>query len=303
MRIATVTMQQQGVNAILDKQVKLTNTELQLATGRRILRPSDDPANSSLILNLKQSIGVSEQHIRNSEMALTSLAFAETTTESIVNNLQRVRELTVQGLSDTNDTQNRAALAMEMRQIREAIGVQANTRDAQGEYIFAGSNTTTQPFDVGTGENFREGTFTYSGNDDTKQVQIGVGQRLTVRDPGTDIFGDFSGGENIFKTLDTIADEFESGTITSTDLLDNLDAGLERVLTAGAKIGARINMVERHTEVEESFIVKMKETLADVNDLDYAQTIAQFNLDRVGMEAAQQAYIKIQGLSLFDHLR
>ena len=62
MRIATVTIQQQGVNAILDKQVKLTNTELQLATGRRILRPSDDPANSSLILNLKQSIGIAEQH-------------------------------------------------------------------------------------------------------------------------------------------------------------------------------------------------------------------------------------------------
>ena len=399
MRISTVTMQQQGVNAILDKQVKLTNTELQLATGRRILRPSDDPANSSLILNLKESIGISEQHIRNADMALTSLSFSESSTEGIVNNLQRARELTVQGLNDTNTPENRQALAMELRQIRAAIVNLANSQDAQGEYIYGGSKVSTAPF-TATGGDAKTGNVSYGGNSNQKPVQIGVGQKLYVRDAGTEVFGSFgesftfgatvatqdiaihttnnttpftvdldagmtvdqvvskinaasgnsgnvvaskdadgklhvtsadgsdvvvadsgdAGGaaslgitlssgaytiksENLFNTLDHIADQLESGAITDNALLTQLDTGMNRVLKVQSKIGARINMIERHTDVERSFIVKMKETLANVNDLDYAETIAQFNLDRIGMEAAQQAYLKIQGLSLFDHMR
>jgi flagellar hook-associated protein 3 FlgL len=48
---------------------------------------------------------------------------------------------------------------------------------------------------------------------------------------------------------------------------------------------------------------KIRENISDINDVDYAEAIAQFNLDRVGIQAAQQAYSKIQGLSLFDYLR
>lgn len=397
MRISTVTMQQQGVNAILDKQVKLTNTELQLATGRKILRPSDDPANSSLILNLNESIGISEQHIRNADMSLTSLSFSESTTEGVVNNLQRAREITVQGLNDTNTPENRQALAMELRQIRAAIVNLANTQDAQSEYIFGGSKVTTPPF-AAAGGDAKTGNVTYSGNSNQKQVQIGVGQKIYVRDAGTEVFGSFgesftvgttvaaqdvaihttnsttpftvdldagmtvdqvvtkinsatgnssvlasnvdgklhisstdggdvviadsgtAGGaaslgvtlsgssytvksENLFNSLDHIADQLESGSITSDALLNDLDTGMNRILKIESKIGSRINMVQRHVDVEKSFIVKMKETLANVNDLDYAEAIAQFNLDRVGMQAAQQAYLQIQGLSLFDQMR
>jgi len=65
MRISTVSMQQQGVNAMMDKQVDLSKTEMQLATGRKVLRPSDNPVNSAMIVNLKESIAMSEQHLRN----------------------------------------------------------------------------------------------------------------------------------------------------------------------------------------------------------------------------------------------
>ena len=398
MRVATVTAHNHGINSILDKQAALTKTELQLATGRRILRPSDDPAASAMILNLKQSIGKSEQYIRNADSALTSLSFAESATEGVMNSLQRARELTVQALNGTNSAENRKSLSLEIRQIRDSVFNIANSRDTNGEYIFAGSKTDSPPFTVPTGTDGKTGDVSYNGNSRNKHIEIGVGQRMSVRDTGREVFGPESfmvgttasgkdinikttaasgsteqtitmsagmtidnvvdainatsgdskvqasndngklritttdGAEavltdsgtagglqsigimgegttktyttkpDIFKALDSLADQMESGTMTSDTLLSDLDAGMDLMVRTEAKIGSRINMIDRHKEVSESFIVKMKETKSEVNDLDYAEAIARFNIDKVAMQAAQQAYIKLQGMSLFNYM-
>ncbi len=309
MRISTMTMQNQGVNAMLDKQADLSKTELQLATGRKILRPSEDPVNSSMVLNLKESIAISEQFMRNADMATTSLSYQESTLEGVTENIQRARELALQGMSDTNSTSSRKAIAMELEQIREAIFNLANTRNEQGEYIFAGAVTPTAPgpfksMEPGTGE------VTFDGSDSNRQIQIGIGQKVISRDSGVDIFGDLNSADkdDLFSTLGNLiewlnpADPANPKVTSSDGILGNLDKGLDRILAVEARIGARMNMIERHTNVERSFVDKMKENLSGINDVDYAEAISQFNIDQVGLQAAQQAYTKIQGLSLFQYI-
>lgn len=309
MRIATVTMQNQGVNAILDKQEALSHTEMQLATGRKILRPSEDPVNSSMVLNLKESIAISEQFMRNADMAKSSLSHQEATLEGVTENIQRARELALQGMSDTNSAESRKAIAMELEQIREAVFNLANTRNEQGEYIFAGSKTPTAPGPFKSMDP-RTDEVTFDGNSSNRQIQIGVGQKVISRDSGVDIFGDLASADkdDLFSTLGNMiewlnpADPANPKVTSSDGLLGNLDKGLDRILAVEARIGARMNMMERHVNVEQGFVDKMKETLSGINDVDYAEAIAQFNIDQVGMQAAQQAYTKIQGLSLFQYI-
>ena len=307
MRIATVSIQHQGVNAILDKQADLSKTEMQLATGRKILRPSDDPVNSAKVLNLKESIAMSEQHLRNAEMATASLSYEEATLEGVSDNLQRARELMLQGMNDTNSVQSRSAIAEELKQIREAVFNLANTRDEQGEYIFAGSKVPTAPGPYKS-INPQDDVVSFEGNSDQRMIQLGVGQKVITRDSGDQVFGDLSSGKDIFTTLGNMIEwlapaDPENPKVTSTDgLLGNMDEGLDRVISVQSRIGARMNMIERNGDVERAFMDKMKESLSDVNDVDFAEAIAQFNIDQVGMQAAQQAYTKIQGLSLFQYL-
>ena len=310
MRISTVSMQQQGVNAMMDKQVDLSKTEMQLATGGKVLRPSDNPVNSAMIVNLKESIAMSEQHLRNADMANASLAFEESTLSGVNDNIQRARELMIQGLNDTNSPESRKAIAMELEQIREAIFNLGNTRDEKGEYVFAGTASPTAPGPFKSVDPQNEAV-TFDGNDAQRQIQLGIGQRTVIRDSGVDIFGDLNSGagDDIFSTLGNMvewlnpADPANPQVSSADGLLGNLDAGLDRIHSVQSKIGARMNMIERNSDVERGFMDKMKESLSAVNDIDYAETISQFNIEQIGMQAAQQAYTKIQGMSLFDYIR
>lgn len=309
MRISTISMQQQGVNGMLNKQADLSKTEMQLATGRKVLSPSDNPVDSSMIINMKESIAMSEQHLRNADFATSSLAVEESALDGVGNNIQRARELMIQGLNDTNSPESRKAIAMEMEQIRESLFNLGNTRNEQGEYIFAGTKAPTAPGPFKSIDP-QSKPVTFDGNSTQRQVQLGVGQKVIMRDSGEDVFGDFSSeeGENLFSTMGNIIEwlnpaDPDAPQVESADgLLGNLDAGLDRVLSLQSRIGARMNMIERHSDVERGFMDKMKESLSGINDVDYTETIAQFNIDKLGMQAAQQAYSKIQGMSLFDYL-
>ena len=68
MRLATAMIFERGVSAMLQKQSELSKTELQLATGRRVLTPEDDPAAAARILDLTREIETVTQHQRNIEL-------------------------------------------------------------------------------------------------------------------------------------------------------------------------------------------------------------------------------------------
>ena len=131
----------QGVDMMLKKQTDLHKTELQLSSGKRILKPSDDAAASVKVLDLKETQEKIKQYQRNADALEGKLAQEETALTSIQNTLQRVRELAVQGNSDSLNTSNRQAIAEEIRQHLENFMQLANTRDSNGEYIFSGFST------------------------------------------------------------------------------------------------------------------------------------------------------------------
>ncbi len=300
MRVSTRLFQELGVNAILERQNALSKTQQQLSTGQRILTLADDPVAATLTLGIKESIEMTEQYQTNGTIAENRLGLEEATLEGVVNLLQRVRELAVQGNNDTLNAQDRTTMALEVRErLDELLGL-ANTKDANGEYLFAGFQGRTQPFTQPA-----PGVFAYSGDQGQRSLQIGPDRQVAVGDSGFDVFVDIpadSGGkQDIFTTLYTFAVDLEANNPSGVTLSD-IDLAMDNILNVRARIGARQNVIDSRRDVNEGGLLQLRSTLSGIEDLDYAEAISRFNLELVGLEAAQQAYVRVQGLSLFNFL-
>ncbi|MEK9872116.1 MAG: flagellar hook-associated protein 3, partial [Gammaproteobacteria bacterium] len=77
MRLSSSQMYQQSVNIMLEQQAKLTEVDQQIASGKRILKPSDDPSATVQILNLNTEVLKLEQYSSNIDAARTQLSQTE----------------------------------------------------------------------------------------------------------------------------------------------------------------------------------------------------------------------------------
>ncbi|MNR47659.1 flagellar hook-associated protein FlgL [compost metagenome] len=85
--------------------------------------------------------------------------------------------------------------------------------------------------------------------------------------------------------------------------LTNLDNGMTTLDTVRGQIGARLNIVESTQTSHEDVGLVNKSVQAELRDLDYAEAISRLSMQSIILEAAQQSYVKISGLNLFNQLR
>lgn len=300
MRVSTSQMQLSGTNAMLDRFSELSRTQKQLATGLRILKPSDDPVGITQIMPLRDIISINEQYNKNAGAAEARLKLEDTTLDSVTNILTRIHELAVQANNDTLGSSDRAALAEEVDQSLSTLMGLANTRDGNGEYIFAGDNVTVQPFTESP-----VGTFNYTGDNGQRNLQIGSTRQVAVSDPGDDVFVNlaFSGGgtQNIFETIDNFVNDLRSNT-PDTNIITDLQTAMDTVFTTRAQVGSRLNAIDTQRSLNEELVLQSTETVSDIEDLDIADAISKLNLQLVGLQASQQTFTKVQNLSLFNYI-
>lgn len=180
MRVSTAYIFDQNLSAMLNQQTALGKTQLQISTGKKIINPSDDPSGSVQILNLQREASVTEQHQLNADKAENKQAIEEGTLQSATDMLQRIKELAVQGLNGTNTQTDRAAIAAEINQLNEQLLALANTRDSNGDYLFSGFQSNTQPYQTISGS--------YQGDQGQRNMQVGPGVLIETNDPGNAIF-------------------------------------------------------------------------------------------------------------------
>ncbi|HET8806928.1 MAG TPA: flagellar hook-associated protein FlgL, partial [Methylophaga sp.] len=180
MRISTNQIFDQNLTAMLNQQSALANTQNQLSTGKKIINPSDDPAGSVQILNLQREFSLTEQYLANANAASTKLREEEIALQSATDIIQRIRELAVQGLNDTNTQPDRQAIAGEIKQLNLQLLGLANTRDANGDYLFAGFASGNQPYESLNGE--------YQGDEGQRNLKVGASVLVATNDPGDKVF-------------------------------------------------------------------------------------------------------------------
>lgn len=188
MRISTSQIFSQGLSSMQAKQSELQKTELQLSSGLKIMKPSDDPSGAVKVLNLNMNIDVLNQYDRNIGIAESALAFEENVLANISNTIHRVRELALQGNNATNSDADRASIASEVYARLDELVSFANTRDGNGEYIFSGNRVDTPAF-ISNG-----GSIQYMGDQGQRMIQVGQGSQVALRDNGDALFQSIPGG-------------------------------------------------------------------------------------------------------------
>jgi flagellar hook-associated protein 3 FlgL len=308
MRISTSWAQQTAVNSMLDQQSRLNQTQLQLSTGKKMLTPSDDPAAAARSIDLNQSIKQTEQYQSNINTARQRLTLEDGVLQNATDILQRVNELGIQGLNATNSQSDRIAIAVEMEELNQQLLGYANTRNANGEYLFSGFKSATQAFS----KNAAGGGYTYAGDANQRPIQIGETRQIADGDHGINVFGTPTGPlpatvpapgsiTNIFEAIDQFATDLKANTPNSASL-DDISKSLEKMLTVQSSVGTRLNALDSQEGFNTDFVLNMKTVLSATEDLDYAEAISRFNLQTVSLQAAQQAFAQVKKLSLFNYL-
>lgn len=194
MRISTAGIHHAALTALLSQQSVLSHTQGQIASGKRVQTPADDPVAAVHIMELQRALSESDQFDRNADMAKGRLTLEEQALADANTLMQRVHELTVQGNNASVDPASRKMLATEVRsRLKELVDI-ANRRDANGEYLFSGFATLTQPF-AQTGS-----TVSYFGDQGARALQIGQDQRVVDGHSGTDAFMTVAEGNGTFVT-------------------------------------------------------------------------------------------------------
>ncbi|MEQ8514973.1 MAG: flagellar hook-associated protein FlgL, partial [Chromatocurvus sp.] len=192
MRLSTAQIFQQGINNILSRQADVQQTQQQLATGRKVSTPADDPIAAVRILDISEDIQLVDQYERNGDFAQSQLAFEETVLADVANVLQRVRELVVTANNASQSQESRRSIAVEVEARLEELVTLANAQDATGEYIFAGYQARNPPFSRSGGD------VVYRGDDGQRFLQISGSTQVAVRDPGNAVFMNVPAGNGRF---------------------------------------------------------------------------------------------------------
>jgi flagellar hook-associated protein 3 FlgL len=213
MRISTAGIHHAALNALLGQQSVLSRTQQQIASGKRVQTPADDPVAAVHILELQRALAESDQFTRNADMAKNRLTLEEQALADTNTLITRVRELTVQGNNGSVDPASRRMLATEVRsRLKELVDI-ANRRDANGEFLFSGYASMTQPF-AQSGS-----TIGYFGDQGSRMLQIGPDQRIVDGHSGSDVFMAVTEGNGTFVTTAT-AGNAGNGVIAGGTLVD-----------------------------------------------------------------------------------
>lgn len=300
MRISTIQIFQQRVDAMLAQQQQLSRTELQLATGKRLVSPADDPAASLRNLQLEDRRTQNIQFLENIDRAQGRLELEEGALASGVDVLQRVRELAVGALNATMGPGELQAIGVEVRSLLDGLVGIANARNANGEFLFAGYQTGSVPFtDNGSG------VVSYSGDQGKLHLQVSPTRQLAVADNGADVFmavpASAGGFVSVFDVVNDFANALAAGAPQSATLTD-LDTAMDSLLAVRADVGTRLRAVDEQRNINQSFDLVIEREQSDIVDLDYTEAVSRFNRELLAFQASEQVFSKVQGLSLFNFI-
>ncbi len=181
---------------ILNRQSDISRIQEQIASGKRINRPSDNPSQSANIVGIEEAHSKLEQYQRNSLTAESKLNIEEASLTGTINTLNRIRELVLSSNNGALDDSGREAIKAEVALRLDELYDLANTKDSSGDYLFAGSNTQTRPFTKST-------PVSYSGSDDAQSASVGLGRTIKVADSGIDVFMRIRNGNGDFQVSAT----------------------------------------------------------------------------------------------------
>ncbi len=325
MRITNKYMTDSMINSIQLNQSNLARSQEQISTGKKILRPSDDPNVMGQYLSIKSSLSYSDQYKTNINDGLSYLDLSDTTMGTIGDVLSKVNEYTVQAANDTYSSSDRAAIAEQIDKLIDQV-VDLGNSSVGDKYIYAGTKNSNPPFKrVGD-------QIIYSGdtNEIRREVLAGTDYRIdspgiTIEDisdpsiiPGVFGFATDNGdgtytvsdgdplattGNGIFRTLFDLRNRLNNNDADGIQTsLSELDQATDNLLQYRVQVGARTNHFESVKNMLEDQDTKLTENLNNIEGSDITELSIVYNQQLLSYQASLAAGAKILQVSLLNFL-
>ncbi|MCL1096244.1 flagellar hook-associated protein FlgL [Shewanella kaireitica] len=305
MRVSMLNLYSNNLQSLQNSTADISKLNQMMATGKSILRPSDDPIGSVKVIGGQRDLAATNQYIKNTESLSTSFSRAETYMSSMVELQSRMREITVAANNGSLSPEDRAAYAAEMTELLEAFTDTVNAKDEGGNYLFSGNLTDTAPISQDA-----SGNYVYQGDNNHREVQTSGSSWMTANVTASEFM--FSNGSTdiLNQTKDFIAvlndpslapgdPAFSQG---ATDMLTSLDDTLTSISSAITDIGGKQNTISLIQTSHEERVLFNEEVIGETEGLDYAQATAEFNLKLTALKVTQQTFVQVTQLSLFNHM-
>lgn len=217
MRLSSATIYNQNLNSMLAQQSDYQDAALEVSSGTRVSKPSDDSLAAAQAVTVRQSIAANAQYADSRASISTALSQEESTLDSVNDAITSAMSLVVQAGNGTLSDADRESLATSLQGIYDTLVTLANSTDSNGNYLFSGYQTQTPAF----AEN-ADGELVYQGDENVITQQVSATQSMASGDNGASIF------LSVSSTAGYIAEAGDnSGTLTfdGPDITDTSAAG------------------------------------------------------------------------------
>lgn len=295
MRVTQSMLSANSLRNISSSYNKLNQLSNQVQTGKKITKPSDDPVVAMKGMYYRSSLSEVEQYKRNLSELYLWMDNSESSMNQASSGLDRVRELLLQGKTDTNGKDERNAIAEEINQIKEDLVNVANTK-VNGKYLFHGTDVSNPP--VTAGDPPQVAANLTDGSIDSYKVEVSSGVTMKANvNPAT-----FN--QEMFDVVQEIQDKMANNDSTGLDdLLTRLDSVMNSLSSEKSELGARYNrleMVESRIDAQEILANKV---LSDNEDVDMEVAITNLSVQQSVHNASLSVGAKIIQTSLIDFLK
>jgi len=282
---------------LMDRSNAMERANARLASGKNFTRPSEDPSGAAIAVATRSELGSLDNYKAAGEDATARLQSTDTQLQAMQDRLTRLKELTVSASTGTSGPDQRAAIAQEVTSIRDDM-VNIGNSKYLGQPLFAGfASSDAVVYNAGTSSWQLTGQPTEKmlrSISDTDTVQVNV--------TSTELFA--VGGSDLFTKLDQLAADLNSGNASGIQsAVSMVDQAKSTVSTMQGRIGAAANRVDNMAQRIASQTVNAQSRLSNVEDIDLAEGISEFQRQQAAYQAALGATAKSIQQSLVDWLR
>jgi flagellar hook-associated protein 3 FlgL len=308
MRISTLNAYDNSVSVLQKRQMALSDSQVQLTSGKRVLRASDDPSAAARAEREMAAMSRADARMRALNAGRESMQLTESALGDAVELSQQAREKMVAAGNGTYSDPERKIIADALRDIRTQLLAVANRSDGAGRSLFGGQGNTGAPLVDAPGGVVYQGT--------EGQLQAAAGEPMPLSTDGRAVWlqtdDPVTPGTpvSIFDALTQTINDLSTPGRTPTQVAQTVSDGIARLdattVTLSSwrsRAGEALNQADGIDSRLSQAKLDAQTNRSDAEDLDMVAAISDFQAQQTGYSAALQTYAKVQRMSLLDYLR
>ena len=300
MQISTSLFYSNASSRLTKMSDKAQELQTQIATGKKLIKPSDDPAGAQQLAELDRRDADAAVYGTNLTLASSLLDQADGVLKQITAQLTRATELATQAATGTQTDAARKSIATEITSVVQSLVTLANSRNVRGQPLFGTVDGTKAVTDNGNG------TFTFPANNTlVSEVPIADGQTIQATESAKTIF-DLGNGDNTLAMLSRMAATLNGGGDVSSSMstaLDSLSQAVDQVANVQASVGSRSARVDLQQQLLTTAKTDRADLRSKLEQVDVTDAIVQLQQMMTALSASQASFTKLSQLSLFDYLK